>query len=62
MVYFVLLTIGENLATGHTVTPFVGMWFPTLVLTPIALLLMRSAANDRPVFNISGIKSIFNKK
>ena len=62
MVYFVLLTIGENLATGHTVTPFVGMWFPTLVLTPIALLLMRSAANDRPVMNISGIKSIFKKK
>lgn len=62
MVYFVLLTIGENLAMAHTVTPFVGMWFPTLVLTPIALLLMRAAANDRPIFNFDGIKSIFKKK
>jgi len=62
MIYFVLLTIGENLAMGHTVSPFVGMWFPTLVLSPIALLLMRAAANDRPIFNFEGIKSIFKTK
>ena len=62
MVYFVLLTIGENLATSHSVSPFVGMWFPALVLTPIAFLLMRAAANDRPIFNFEGFKSIFKKR
>lgn len=62
MVYFVLLTIGENMAQSHSVTPFVGMWFPALVLSPIAFLLMRAAANDRAIFNFDGIKSIFKKK
>jgi lipopolysaccharide export system permease protein len=46
MVYFVLFTVGEGLAKEGVVIPFVGMWMPTLVLTPIACLLMISAAND----------------
>jgi len=62
MVYFVLLTIGENLAVGGTVSPFVGMWFPTLVLAPFAILLMRAAANDRSIFDLGRIKSKFRKK
>jgi lipopolysaccharide export system permease protein len=46
MVYFVLFTVGEGLAKEGVVIPFIGMWMPTLVLTPIACLLMISAAND----------------
>ncbi len=46
MVYFVLFTVGEGLAKSGVVVPFVGMWMPTLVLAPIACLLMISAAND----------------
>lgn len=46
MVYFVLFTVGEGLAKSGVVMPFVGMWMPTLVLAPIACLLMISAAND----------------
>lgn len=46
MVYFVLFSIGENLANSGVVSPFWGMWMPTFVLTPIALVLMISAAND----------------
>lgn len=62
MVYFVLITIGDNLARNETVSPFLGMWFPTMVLTPIAIWLMRAAANDRPVFSFPLIKRIFRRK
>lgn len=49
MVYFVLITIGESLATSGTVSPFLGMWFSSFILAPIAVYLMISAANDSPL-------------
>jgi lipopolysaccharide export system permease protein len=51
MIYFVLFSIGENLATTNSVSPFWGMWMPTLFLTPIAVILMLAAANDLGVFD-----------
>lgn len=51
MVYFVLFSIGENLANSGVASPFWGMWMPTLVLAPIAFILMISAANDLSVFD-----------
>ncbi len=62
MVYFVLLTIGENLAVGGVVTPFVGMWFPALILSPLAFWFMQKAAKDRPLFDFSTITNLFRKK
>jgi lipopolysaccharide export system permease protein len=49
MIYFVLFSIGENLANTNTLTPFWGMWMPTVALSPIAFLLMMAAANDLKV-------------
>jgi lipopolysaccharide export system permease protein len=49
MVYFVLISVGDSLASSGVVSPFVGMWFASVVLTPVAFILMRSAANDSPV-------------
>lgn len=51
MVYFVLISIGDSLANSGVVTPFVGMWFASIILTPIAIILMRAAANDSPIFD-----------
>ena len=55
MFYFVLSTIGDNLAQGvePLLTPFWGMWLPAFILTPVAIILMRAAANDRKVFDPS---------
>jgi len=50
MVYFVLFSVGESLAETNSVTPFWGMWMPTVVLTPIAIVLMTAASNDLRVF------------
>lgn len=51
MIYFVLISIGDSLAASQVVSPFIGMWFASMVLLPIAIILMRSAANDSPVFD-----------
>ena len=49
MVYFVLLTVGDNMAEAGTLTPIVGMWFSSFILAPIAVWMMYSAANDLPI-------------
>jgi lipopolysaccharide export system permease protein len=51
MIYFVLISIGDNLAKSEVVTPFVGMWFASIILTPIAVIFMYAAANDSPLFD-----------
>lgn len=62
MIYFVLISVGDNLARSESVTPFMGMWFPSMVLTPIAIWLMRAAAADRPLFSFHLIKRLFQRK
>ncbi len=59
MVYFVLITIGDGMANNGVITPFFGMWGPNIILTPVAILLMMSAARDRSVVTIP---KIFKKK
>jgi lipopolysaccharide export system permease protein len=49
MVYFVLISIGDNMAKQDVLSPFMGMWGPTFILSPFACILMVSAANDRSV-------------
>jgi lipopolysaccharide export system permease protein len=61
MVYFVLITAGDNLAVAESVSPFVGMWFATMVLAPVAIWLMRSAANDAPLFSFPLLKKLFRR-
>ncbi|PIE87227.1 MAG: hypothetical protein CSA03_01315 [Bacteroidetes bacterium] len=62
MVYFVLMTIGDGLAKSGTISPFLGMWFSSMVLAPVALWLMHSAANDSPVFSKEAWKKLFRIK
>ncbi|HZH86802.1 MAG TPA: LptF/LptG family permease [Brumimicrobium sp.] len=59
MVYFVLITIGDGMAESQILSPFFGMWGPNILLSPIAALLMISAAKDR---SIVAIPKIFKKK
>lgn len=62
MIYFVLISVGESLAASQVVSPFLGMWFASFVLTPIAYILMRAAANDAPVFDKDAWKRFFKRK
>ena len=51
MVYFMLNSIGQNLAEVNTVSPFVGMWLAGFFFTPVAWIITRAAANDAQVFS-----------
>lgn len=62
MIYFVLISVGDSLANSGVVSPFLGMWFASIVLTPIAFVLLRAAANDSPVFNKETWSKIFSFK
>lgn len=62
MVYFILISVGESLATEGVLTPFWGMWMPTFVLTPVAIILMRSAANDSRVFSKEAWGKLFSRR
>lgn len=62
MIYFVLITIGDGLANSGVISPFLGMWFSSMVLAPVAVWLMYSAANDSPVFSKEAWKKIIRLK
>jgi lipopolysaccharide export system permease protein len=51
MLYFILVSIGDNLATTRVVGPFIGMWMSGIFFTPIAILITWAAANDAQIFN-----------
>ncbi|MFT7343868.1 MAG: lipopolysaccharide export system permease protein [Lentimonas sp.] len=61
MVYFVLTSIGEELAKSGVVSPFLGMWFAPIILTPLAIWLTRSAANDSQLFNMDAWLKYFER-
>jgi lipopolysaccharide export system permease protein len=43
MLYFILSSVGANLADTATVAPFVGMWMAAVVFTPVAIFLTKKA-------------------
>jgi lipopolysaccharide export system permease protein len=61
MIYFVLISIGDNLAKSNTVSPFVGMWFASFVLAPIAFFIMRAAAKDLPISSMDYWRKLFKR-
>ncbi len=60
MVYFVLFSFGQGMAEKGVVSPFWGMWMPSVVLAPIAVLLMIAASNDLGVFDRKLWRLIFS--
>lgn len=64
MIYFILTSIGDNLARTFVVSPFFGMWIAGIFFTPIAILTTYAAANDSKIFSLESWKKAFkrNKK
>lgn len=62
MIYFVLISIGDNMSRENILSPFMGMWGPTFLLAPFAVLLMIRAANDRSVITWSKLTYHFKRK
>jgi lipopolysaccharide export system permease protein len=43
MLYFILSSVGANLADTATVAPFMGMWMAAVIFTPVAIFLTKKA-------------------
>lgn len=61
MVYFMLNSIGQNLAETNTVSPFIGMWLAGFFFTPVAWIITRAAANDQQIFSKEMWNSLLTK-
>ena len=61
MIYFVIMSLGNNLANEHVVSPFLGMWMSGIFFTPIAFIITRAAANDSQIFNLEVWRNTFVK-
>ena len=62
MIYFILTSIGDNLARTFVVSPFFGMWIAGIFFTPIAILTTYAAANDSKIFSLESWKNAFKRK
>ena len=73
VIFFVIFHIlnlgGWKMAEGMILPAWIGVWLPIIVMTPIAILLIRMARNDAAVFRIEAyhqlfrrIAQLFNKK
>ena len=49
MLYFILISIGDNLADTSSISPFLGMWMAALIFTPVAILFTRAAILDKKI-------------
>jgi lipopolysaccharide export system permease protein len=43
MLYFILSSVGDNLADTGTVSPFIGMWMAAVIFTPVAFFFTKKA-------------------
>lgn len=59
--YYIINSLGTNLATAGTIPTWLGMWFSTMVLAPIAYYLTVKSNNDSVVFNIDTYRNGFRK-
>jgi len=61
MVYFMLSSVGENLAETHAISPFIGIWLAGFFFTPVAWIITRAASNDAQVFSQDMWKKLLSK-
>lgn len=59
--YYIINSFGSNLASAGTIPVWLGMWFSTIVLAPIAYYLTLKSNNDSVVFNIDTYRNFFRK-
>ncbi len=66
IIYNFINTFGKKVAQESAISPFLGCWLASLILTPFALLLTYRATNDSNLINMDSIlvplQKIFRKK
>ncbi|PWA04586.1 LptF/LptG family permease [Flavobacterium psychrotolerans] len=61
IIYHFINTFGKKVAQENGITPFLGCWMSSIVLTPIAILLTYRATNDIGLINIDVLLLPFQK-
>ena len=61
IIYHFINTFGKKVAQENGLTPFLGCWMASLILTPLAILLTYRATNDIGLINMDAILSPFQK-
>jgi len=51
VVYFIISSTGQRLSESGVLPAYFGMWMSTIMLLPIAFIMIRQARNDSPVFS-----------
>lgn len=62
IIYYMLSQGMSQLAEGNKVSPFIGLWFSTVVFLPFGLFLTIKAMNDSQLMNIEGLSNWFIDK
>ncbi len=60
LIWYILTFVGEKLVTSGSLPPWLGMWGSTILLTPLALFIIRKARNDSPLFQKESYLRIWN--
>ncbi len=61
LLYYIVNSFGTNLASAGKIPVWLGMWFSTIVLAPLAYYLTIKSNNDSVVFNIDTYRNFFRK-
>lgn len=62
LVYFLLTRGGQEMATTHSLSPFIGMWLSAIILTPVAIWIFYKANKDSKVFDFDFYAKLFKRK
>ena len=59
--YYIIGTSSKTMIENYTISPELGMWLNTIILTPLAIILTVAANNDISLLNKQGWKDIVKK-
>ena len=62
IIYYMLTKISGEFAQQEKVTPFLGMWFSTILFLPFGIFLTYKAMNDSQIMNIEGLATWITEK
>ena len=62
LLYYILSITGEKMARNDAISPFLGMWLSSLILTPIAIFLSYKANSDSVLFDKDFYKKLFRRR
>jgi len=61
VIYWVLATTGERMARIGTIAPYIGIWFSTVVLSPLAIFLVYKASVEAGLADVTSLKQWLDK-